>query len=197
MSRIALEDTRHELIKAHILDPENSPLPEELRELLDRIISVSKVLDKNPIMRNAVAIHQVKYPDISKSTAYSDVRMAVRLFNTIHSFDYDFYQTWLINDIVVNIQKCRATGTDKDRRIIAMEHANLLKAIGEKPENLPDPLRNEKHQFYVLIQNNNQQIKVELNNLKDLPTAALQELNRMIYGGNEISESDAQQLMTT
>lgn len=197
MSRIALEDTRHELIKAHILDPENSPLPEELRELLDRIISVSKVLDKNPIMRNAVAIHQVKYPEISKSTAYSDVRMAVRLFNTIHSFDYDFYQTWLINDIVVNIQKCRATGTDKDRRIIAMEHANLLKAIGEKPENLPDPLRNEKHQFYILIQNNNQQVKVELNNLKDLPTAALQELNRMIYGGNEISESEAEQLMNT
>lgn len=197
MSRIALEDTRHELIKAHILDPEHSPLPEELRELLDRIISVSKVLDKNPIIRNAVAIHQVKYPEISKSTAYSDVRMAVRLFNTIHSFDYDFYQTWLINDIVVNIQKCRATGTEKDRRIIAMEHANLLKAIGEKPENLPDPLRNEKHQFYVLIQNNNQQVKVELNNLKDLPTTALQELNRMIYGGNEISESDAGQLMNT
>jgi hypothetical protein len=197
MSRIALEDTRHELIKAHILDPEHSPLPEELRELLDRIISVSKVLDKNPIMRNAVAIHQVKYPEISKSTAYSDVRMAVRLFNTIHSFDYDFYQTWLINDIVVNIQKCRVTGSEKDRRIIAMEHANLLKAIGEKPENMPDPLRNEKHQFYVLIQNNNQQIKVELNNLKDLPTAALQELNRLIYGGNEITESDAEQLMNT
>lgn len=197
MSRVALEDTRHELIKAHILDPDHSPLPEELRELLDRIISVSKVLDKNPIMRNAVAIHQVKYPAISKSTAYSDVRMAVRLFSTIHSFDYDFYQTWLINDIVTNIQKCRATGTEKDRRIITMEHANLLKAIGEKPENLPNPLRNEKHQFYVLIQNNNQQIKVELNNLKDLPTAALQELNRMIYGGIEISEGDAEQLMNT
>lgn len=197
MSRIALEDTRHELIKAHIIDPEHSPLPEDLQELLNRIISVSKVLDKNPIMRNAVAIHQVKYPEISKSTAYSDVRMAIRLFNTIHSFDFDFYQTWLINDIVVNIQKCRATGTEKDRRIIAMEHANLLKAIGEKPENLPDPLRNEKHQFYVLIQNNNQQIKVELNNLKDLPTAALQELNRLIYGGNEITEGDAEQLMKT
>jgi hypothetical protein len=199
MSRNALEDTRHELIKAHILDPEHSPLPEELRELLDRIISVSKVLDKNPIVRNAVAIHQVKYPDICRSTAYSDVRMAVRLFNTIHSFEYDFWKTWLINDIVSNIQKCRATGSEKDRRIIAMEHANLLKAIGEKPENLPDPLRNEKHQFYVLIQNNqnNQQIKLELNNLKDLPTAAIQELNRLIYGGNEISESEAEQLMNT
>lgn len=78
MSRTALEDTRHELIKAHILDPENSPLPGDLQELLDRIISVSKVLDKNPILRQAVAIHQVKYPEISKSAAYCDVRMAVR-----------------------------------------------------------------------------------------------------------------------
>jgi hypothetical protein len=195
MSRPALEETKFELIKAHVLDPDNSPLSAEKYELLERVISASKVLDKNPIQKQAVAIHQQKYPGISRSQAYEDLRLAVRLFNTLHTFDYDMWRTWLINDIVQNILTCRNTKTEKDRRIIAMEHANLIKVIGEKPEELPDPKRTEKHQFYILIQNNNQQLKVDLNNLKDLPISALQELSRAIYGGTEITEADAEVIM--
>ena len=195
MSRPALEDTKYEMIKAHVLDPDNSPLSPEKHELLERVISASKVLDKNPIQKQAVAIHQQKYPDISRAQAYEDLRLAVRLFNTLHTFDYDLWFNWLINDIVQNILICRNTRSEKDRRIIAIEHANLIKVIGEKPEELPDPKRTEKHQFYILIQNNNQQVKVDLNNLKDLPTAALQELSRAICGGNEITEADAEELM--
>ena len=195
MSRTALEDTKYELIKAHILDPDNSPLSAEKQYMLERIISAAKVLDKNPIQKQAVAIHQQKYPDLGRTQAYEDLRLAIRLFNTLHTFDYDFCRTWLINDIIRNILTCRNTKTEKDRRIIAMEHANLIKVIGEKPEELPDPKRTEKHQFYILIQNNNQQVKVDLNNLKDLPTAALRELTRAIYGGNEITETDAEEIM--
>ncbi len=195
MSRPALEETKFELIKAHVLDPDNSPLSAEKYELLERVISASKVLDKNPIQKQAVAIHQQKYPNISRSQAYEDLRLAVRLFNTLHTFDYDMWRTWLINDIVQNILTCRNTKSEKDRRIIAMEHANLIKVIGEKPEELPDPKRTEKHQFYILIQNNNQQLKVDLNNLKDLPISALQELSRAIYGGTEITEADAEVIM--
>jgi hypothetical protein len=195
MSRPALEETKFELIKAHVLDPDNSPLSAEKYELLERVISASKVLDKNPIQKQAVAIHQQKYPGISRSQAYKDLRLAVRLFNTLHTFDYDMWRTWLINDIVQNILTCRNTKSEKDCRIIAMEHANLIKVIGEKPEELPDPKRTEKHQFYILIQNNNQQLKVDLNNLKDLPISALQELSRAIYGGTEITEADAEVIM--
>ena len=69
MSRPALEDTKYEMIKAHVLDPDNSPLSPEKHELLERVISASKVLDKNPIQKQAVAIHQQKYPDISRAQA--------------------------------------------------------------------------------------------------------------------------------
>jgi hypothetical protein len=76
MSRPALEETKFELIKAHVLDPDNSPLSAEKYELLERVISASKVLDKNPIQKQAVAIHQQKYPGISRSQAYEDLRLA-------------------------------------------------------------------------------------------------------------------------
>jgi len=197
MSRTALEETNYELIKAHMIDPDNSPLPEEKKEMLDRVISASKVLDKNPVQKHAVGLHQQKYPHISRAQAYEDLRMAVRLFNTLHTFDYDLWRTWLLNDIVENIRKCRNGESDKDRRVIAMEHANLIKIIGEKPTDLPDNERNEKHQFYILIQNDNRQFKLNINNLKDLPEAALRELNRAIYGGNEITEADAEEIMST
>jgi hypothetical protein len=197
MSRTALEDTNYELIKAHMIDPDNSPLSPEKQEMLDRVISASKVLDKNPVQKHAIGLHQQKYPNISRAQAYEDLRMAVRLFNTLHTFDYDLWRTWLLNDIVENIRKCRNGESDKDRRVIAMEHANLIKIIGEKPDELPDPKRNEKHQFYILIQNDNRQVKIDINNLKDLPEAALRELNRAIYGGNEITETDAEEIMST
>lgn len=197
MSRTALEDTNYELIKAHVLDPDNSPLSAEKQELLDRVTSASKILDKNPVQKHAVALHQQKYPHISRAQAYEDLRLAVRLFNSLFTFDYDLWRNWLLNDIVKNIEKCRNAGTDKDRRVIAMEHANLLKVIGPRPDELPDPKRVEKHQFYILIQNDNRQIKLDINDLEDLPAAAIQELNRAIYGGNEITEADAEEILNT
>jgi hypothetical protein len=197
MSRTALEDTKFELIKAYVLDPDSSSLPQEQQLVLDRVISASKILDKNPVQKHAVAIHQQKYPDISRSQAYEDLRLAMRLFNTLHTFDYDFWRTWLINDIVQNINICRTKNNDKDRRIIAMEHANLLKVIGEKPEDPSDPKRTEKHEFYILFQIDNRQIKLDVNNLKDLPTAALKEISKALYGGKELTESDAEEIMNS
>ena len=197
MSRKAITDQKYELIKAHILDPENSPLPEHLQEQLDRIVSMAKVLDKNPVIKHAVALHRSKFPDLSETTAYRDARLARKIYNSLHEFNYDFWLSWIINDIIKNIDQCRNNNSHQDRRIIAMEHANLLKAIGEKPDELPDPKRNEKHQFYILVQVNNQNIKFNLDQLHRLPEDTLRELNRALSGGREIDTRDAEQIMNS
>lgn len=195
--RKALTDNKYTLIKAHVLDPEHSPLTPEHQEILDRVISVSHVLDKNPIQKNAIAIHRAKYPHIGKTQAYEDLRLAMKLFNTFHTFDFDFYQTWLINDIIANIDNARKGNSHQDRRVIAMEHANLIKAIGKRPEELPDPTRNEKHQFYFVININNEAVQVDLNNLKKLPAETLNELNKALFGGSEISDVEAEEIMNS
>ena len=188
MSRKALEDHKYETIKAHILEPDNSPLSDEHQEIMARVISQAKVLDKNPIQKQAIAIHQAKYPNLSRTQAYEDSRLAVRLFNTIHNFSFDFWQTWLINDIVRNIEKCRNNGTPQALKVVAMEHANLIKALGERPEELEDPRRTEKHSFYVIVQNNNSTVKLDINNLDKLPATTMNELNKALFGGNELTE---------
>jgi hypothetical protein len=197
MTRKALTDEKHELIKAHLLDPENSPLPDYMKPVLDRVISMSKVLDKNPVVKNAVQLHLAKYPDISETTAYRDARLAMKIYNSLHEFDYDFYLMWLINDITKNIERCRTNNTHQDRRVIAMEHANLIKAIGTRPEEMPDPKRNEKHQFYILVNVNNTSVKIDLNNLHTLPENTLRELNRALSGGREIDEQGAVEIMNS
>lgn len=195
MPRTAIEDENYQLIKEHILSPENSQLTVEQSGMLDRILSAARVLDKNPVSKNAVALHLKKYPEIGRSRAYLDIDMAKRLFNTIHSFDFDFWQTWLINDIVANISRARNDNSAPSTRVIAMEHANLVKALGKKPEAITDPRLAEKHQFYILIQNNNQEVKIDFSTLKNLPIAALEELNAALFAGKEIDEGEAEKLM--
>jgi hypothetical protein len=191
----ALSDERYELIKSHILDPENSPLPQEMQQQLDRIISMAKVLDKHPTLKHAVALHRSKYPGISNSQAYLDGRIARRIYKSMHEFDFDFWKSWLVNDIVENINRCEDNPSHQSRRIIAMEHANLIKAIGEKPDDLQDPRRNEKHQFYLLVQLNQQNIKIDLNSLEKLPAETLKKLNRALAAGSEINLDRAQTIM--
>jgi hypothetical protein len=193
--RKALESQDYELIKAHIIGPDNSPLPEYQQDLLNRIVSASKILEKNPIVKNAVAILNVKYPHISRIQAYRDVALSKKLFNTFNTFDYDFWRSWLINDIISAINRCRDNNTPADRRIMAMEHANLIKIIGVKPEELPDPQRNEKHNFYILIQNNKKEVKLNVNELDKIPVASKNELNKLLFGGAEIDDVEAEEIM--
>ncbi len=197
MSRTALESAKWEMIKAHVIDPDSSPLSPEKQEILERVISAAKVLDKNPIRKHAIAIHRFKYPSISLSQAYEDIRFSTELFENMQTFNYDYWKTWVLNDILKSIQDCRNRGTVDDGKVISAEHGNLIRLIGAKPEDLPDPSRNEKHQFYILINQDNRQVKIDINNLKDLPEAALRELNRAIYGGDEITDSEVEDLLNT
>lgn len=197
MPQKSLPELPFELIKAHVLDPENSPLHPTHQEMFDRLVSAAKILDKNPIRKNAVAIHRHKHPGLSLAQAYRDLNLAAKLFNSLHTFDYDFWQTWIINSCLKNIDKAQSTNSPQDRKIIAMEHANLIKAIGKKPDNVEDPLRNEKHQFFININLDGGKMTIDLNNLDKLPEITLRELNRHLFSGKEITVEDAKVIMET
>ena len=197
MSNRALEETNYEEIKGHILDPANSPLSEKKQEQLERIMSVIRLMDKNPIKHNVYMMHRQKYAYLKKPQLYEDIKLAQRLYNTVYEFDWGFWRSWMINDIVDNIITCRKSKSDIGRRIIAMEHSNLIKIIGTQPENLENLNREEKTQYYILIQNNHQELKIDMDNLESLPDSTMKQINKLIYGGDEISETDAEQLMKT
>lgn len=186
----ALEDHRYEQIKAHILDPEHSPLSEEQQEQLNRILSMARLLDRYPIQKNAVAIHMQKYRNIKQRQAYEDCKLAMRLFNTIHTFDYDFWHQWLINDIIRNMEYCRKMKDDsKALRVLAMEHLNLIRALGERPAEKLDPKIYESNTFIIPIQINNQTHNFDLMKFLKLPEEMRQKVAAALVTDIDISEA--------
>lgn len=192
MSKLELEDRKFELIKSHVLDPENSQLSQKDQELLDRWIAASKILDNYPNRRHAAALLMIKFPEITRTTAYADLRQAARLFNTLQSFDYDWWHQWLLNDIAKHIVACRESG---DRKNWAAGHANLIKALGEKPEEMVDPKRHEKKDVYLAIQINNQTIKVDGSKLQNLKPGTYKNLIDAMTKEMDIDE--AEEIMNT
>jgi hypothetical protein len=197
MSKKALEDFNYEIIKAHCLCPEESPLPVHQQKRFNRARSIAKILDGNPIVKNAIAIHMKLYPEISLTTAYEDYHLSLRIFQTFRTFDYDSWHTFMINDIVETIQKLKKHNTVAALKTIILAHSVLKKVVGEKPEEIQDPERNEKHQFFIIVQNNVKQIKIDVSKLKDLPDGILQDFNPSLWAGEEITDIEAEEIMTT
>jgi len=190
--RIALEDKHHELIKSAILNPDDNLLPDYLKVELERTIQASKLLDKNPVQKHAVAILMQKYPDISRSQAYEDCRRAMRIFNSIHTFDYEWWHHWLLQDITDMITKAK---NNNDLKAWGVGHKNLLAALGEKPESQIDPKLIEKQTINIAISVNNQIVNIDYNKLQSLPP----DLRKLITDqlNEEITEDQAIEIMNS
>ena len=161
--KVPIDQQRYELILAHILDPDNSPLPEEFSEKFNRIKSAAIMLDDyHPA--NVIPRLVAKY-NITRNTAREDIKLAQELFKSNHHFDYDFWQQWQIKDLVDTIRTCKLEGKEKER--IAAQKV-LKNVIGVKPESPDDPKRMEKNVFYIQLNNNQTTVNIPMEKLKGL-----------------------------
>lgn len=196
-SKVKLSDQNYEVIKQHILDPENSPLDEIQQDQLNRLLSAAKILDKHPVKKHAIALHMAKYPDLSWSTALRDVNSAALLYTSYKEFDWDFWQSWLINDITNAIRIARDSGSPMLQKIIPQYQANLIKVIGTKPPELNDPDRNEKNTYVLMINLGREKFQIDLDNLDKLPNKTVHELNRLLFSGRDIDDVEALEIMNS
>ena len=96
-SKAALEEQSYDLIQQHIIDPENSPLPEHLRVQCNRVLQIARLLDDYPNESHIINIMLAKYR-ISRTQIRKDIALAKELFKTQHQFDWDFWYAWMIKD---------------------------------------------------------------------------------------------------
>ncbi len=189
MARHALEDQKYELIKAHIINPADSPLPADMQEQLNRIMSMAGTLDRYPIAKHAVAIHLKKYKGLKRTQAYADCDIARRLFPTIRNNQYDFWQTWLINDISESIRRCKNYHNIKAEKVIASLYNVMIKAIGEKPVKEIDPKLVEQHTFVLTVNINGMPTNIDLMSFLGLSPGARKKFTDAIV--TEIDDEDA------
>ena len=179
-----------ENIKAYLDHPESSELSGEHKYLIDRVFSLQKVLQRFPQQRTAIAMHRAKFPDIHAQTAYNDLLCARKLENTYHTFDYEFYNNWLITDIIDQIQASKAKG---DTKGWAAGHANLKRTIGERPVQETDPKLLEKHTFLIQINNIPAGVTINVDTLEKIPVDTRKKIADAVF--EEISEDQAQQML--
>ncbi len=190
MNNNALEDKRFELIKSHVLDPENSPLSAKDQRHFNRWKTAADLMDRYPNKRNTVKLLMEKYPEICQRQAYYDIVAAERLFNVSNPFNYDWWHSWLLNDIATHITFCR---TKKDAKGWAMGHANLIKALGERPDDKFDPKIMEHHNFFITLNINGEIENLDLQQIFKLPTTLRKDLADSLI--TPISIDDAQKIM--
>lgn len=182
-----LEEQKYEAIMAHILNPEESQLSPVLKIQLDRVLQAARLLDRHPDKSQIVAKLQAKY-NIGRNTAYQDIRMATELFKMNNEFDYDFWQSWQIKDLLELIRECKLQGKHKEW---VNAHKVLKQVIGEKPIQEEDPHRAEKTNVYIQLNNCN----IPLDVISKLNKTELQQLSEAAY--QEIDENEATDIMNS
>lgn len=174
-SKKTLSEQRYVIIQAHILDPDNSPLPVSQQEQFDRVLQAAKLLDSlHPI---GVVQRLLSKYNISRKTAREDVALAQDLFKSRFTFDWDFWQTWQIKDLVETIKYCKEHARMKER---IAAHKILKEIIGEKPLGEEDPKRMEKNVFYIQLNNNGTVVNIPMDKIRNLSAEEIKSVTEAV-----------------
>jgi hypothetical protein len=187
----SIQRLSHDEIQAHILDPENNPLPERCQEQFNRVLEAARLLDDYPNDNNVVLLLQAKYP-VSKSTAIRDINLARELYKTQHSFDWDFWFAWQVKDQLELIRECKISG---DRKEWNKAKKVLHDIIGDRPMNSEDPKRMERNEFFIQVINNGETKNVSLGDARNWKPNEVKEVIDAMY--EPITEDDAKEIMDT
>ena len=187
----SLEEVNPELIQAHIIDPENSPLPENLQFQFNRVLQVARLLDDYPNETHIINIMLNKYR-ITRTQVRKDLALAKELFKTQHTFDWDFWFAWQIKDQMELIREAKLCGNLKEWN---NAKKTLMLMIGEKPIVNDDPRRMEKNVFYIQVNNNGETLNVNLDAIKKLPEEDVKKVIEALY--EPIDDTQAEEIINS
>ena len=184
-SKAALEEQSYDLIQQHIIDPENSPLPEHLRVQCNRVLQIARLLDDYPNESHIINIMLAKYR-ISRTQIRKDIALAKELFKRKME---DFL---LVDDQIQLIRDCKLKG---DLKQWNNAKKVLHQMIGEKPASVEDPRRMEKNVFYIQINSMGQKVDIPLNAIRNLSQEEQKVLVDSMY--TPIDDVQAEEIMNS
>jgi len=186
---VPLLEQHYTAIQAHILDPDNSPLPEKLRPMMNRVLTAAKLLDSYPVEGHIIRLMQAKY-SVTATTVRKDIQLAKTLFKTNHTFDWDFWQAWQLKDQMELIREAKLRGDLK-----AWNNAKkvLHKIIGDKPEAVEDPRRMERNVFNIQVNYNGQTMVIDFDKVRSLDPKVRAEVLQCLY--EPVSDAQAEEIM--
>jgi len=185
----SLTEQHYSIIQAHILDPENSQLPDKLRPQLNRVLTAARLLDDYPAEGHIIRLMQAKY-NVTATTIRKDIQLAKTLFKTNHTFDWEFWQAWQIKDQVALIREAKLRG---DLKAWNNAKKTLHLIIGDKPEAVEDPRRMERNTFNIQVNYNGQTMVIDFDKMRSLDPKLRSEVIQYLY--QPVDEAQAEEIM--
>ena len=189
--KTSLEELNFDIIRQHIVDPDNSELPAELQPQFKRVTQAARLLDDYPNESHIINIMLTKY-NVTRTQIRRDIMLARELFKSCHTFDWDFWFAWQLKDQVELIRQAKLKG---DLKQWNQAKRTLRDMIGDKPAALDDPKRIEKNVFYIQVNHAGQTFNVDLNAIKKLPQEDRNVVMEALY--EPITDEQAENLMNT
>lgn len=190
-SKKTLDEQRYEIIQQHLVDPDNSPLPDYLAEQFKRVLQIARLLDDYPNDSHIINIMLAKYR-ITRTQIRKDMQLARQLFKTQHEFDWDFWFAWQLKDQIELIRQCKLRG---DLKQWNNAKKVLLLMIGQKPEALEDPRRMEKNVINIQVNNMGQIMNLPLHAVRSLSQEDRELLVSSMY--EPIEDTQAEDIMNS
>ena len=186
---LSLQEQNYTLIQAHILSPDDSPLPDKLRPMLNRVLTAARLLDDYPVEGHIIRLMRAKY-SVTATTIRKDIQLAKTLFKTNHTFDWDFWQAWQIKDQVALIREAKLRGDLK-----AWNNAKkvLHLIIGDKPEAVEDPKRMERNVFNIQVNYNGQTMVIDFDKMRSLDPQLRSEVLKYLY--QPVDDAQVEEIM--
>ena len=190
-SKKTLDEQRYEIIQQHLVDPDNSPLPDYLSEQFKRVLQIARLLDDYPNDSHIINIMLAKYR-ITRTQIRKDMQLARQLFKTQHEFDWDFWFAWQLKDQIELIRQCKLRG---DLKQWNNAKKVLLLMIGQKPEALEDPRRMEKNVINIQVNNMGQIMNLPLDVIRSLSQEDRELLASSMY--EPVEDAQAEDIMNS
>lgn len=190
-SKKTLDEQRYEIIQQHMIDPDNSPLPDYLAEQFKRVLQIARLMDDYPNDSHIINIMLAKYR-ITRTQIRKDMQLARELFKTQHEFDWDFWFAWQLKDQIELIRQCKLKG---DLKQWNNAKKVLMLMIGQKPEAIEDPRRMEKNVINIQVNNLGQIVNLPLDAVRSLSQEDRELLVNSMY--EPIEDAKAEEIMNT
>jgi hypothetical protein len=196
MSKISVLETTYDKIVAHCLEPDKNSLTLEQQRIFERWNAADDLLRRYPKEKQAMTMLRKKFPGLSRTQAYDDLRHAKKLFNYTNPVDKEFIRRWVIQDCLTMIDIARSMGPRGFKAWNTARFQLIRAARLEESENLvPNPEIFEQHQYFTVIQIGGQSVKIDLDDFNKLPLSTRKELSDLIHA--PITEDQAVKILNS
>jgi len=174
-------------------NPEIKTISDNDKKIFERMKFAYDRLQIHNKKRVAASIR--KTYDVSLAMAYKYIKDAITVFNPINRHDKEFMKTWIIDKLIVDIQRIRSKPepTATDNKALSGFYANLIKIMGFDRTDIEeiDPSLLGHNQLIANFQFNNKNITINFdkNNNKEEIHAILQNSD------TDIGISEAKEMM--